>query len=141
MRNLVGWTLNGLIFLSVSRLLWLGDFDRRRLATWLPIGVYTANTCFAMALNLSIGSWFPALLSALFVLVPESLVLVPGEETRSSRVSRSRTAFSQSIWLVMRSLSLVFARSKLEIHAEGREHLPDSGPVLVAIRHFNWFCA
>jgi len=139
MRNLVGWTLNGLIFLSVSRLLWRGDFDKRRLATWLPLGVYTANTGFAMALNLSIGSWFPALLSALFVLFPESLVLVPGEETHPSRVSRSHAAFSQSIWLLMRSLSLVFARSKLEIHVEGREHLPDSGPVLIAVRHFHWF--
>ena len=139
MRNLVGWTLNGLIFLSVSRLLWRDDFDKRRLATWLPLGVYTANTGFAMALNLSIGSWFPALLSALFVLFPESLVLVPGEETHPSRVSRSHAAFSQSIWLLMRSLSLVFARSKLEIHVEGREHLPDSGPVLIAVRHFHWF--
>ena len=139
MRNLVGWTLNGLIFLGVSRLLWRADFDKRHLATWLPLGVYTANTGFAMALNLSIGSWFPALLSALFVLFPESLVLVPGEETHPSRVSRSHAAFSQSIWLLMRSLSLVFARSKLEIHVEGREHLPDSGPVLIAVRHFHWF--
>src|SRR5437588_3100643 len=129
MRNLVGWTLNGLIFLSVSRLLWRADFDKRRLATWLPLGVYTANTGFAMALNLSIGSWFPALLSALFVLFPESLVLVPGEETRPSRMSRSRAAFSQSIWLLMRSISLVFARRKWAIHMVGHEHLPDSEPL------------
>ena len=57
----------------------------------------------------------------------------------STIVSRGRAALSQAIWLVMRAISLVFARSKLIPHAEGLEHLPRSGPVLIVARHFHYF--
>src|SRR5205085_1627826 len=135
---LLSWFYMGFTSYLIANLFTLRLRLRRQTFWSLVLGTYFLTT-WDLALSLSIGSWFPALLSALFVLFPESLVLVPGEETHPSRVSRSHAAFSQSIWLLMRSLSLVFARSKLAIHVEGREHLPDSGPVLIAVRHFHWF--
>jgi uncharacterized membrane protein len=137
--NLVGWTVNCVILLSVSRLLWRGNLNTHYLAIWVPFGVYTANTGFVMGLNLGLGLWFPLALSVLLVLLPESLVLIPSEETRISRISPGRTALSQLIWLVMRAGSRVFARRKVELHVEGLEHIPRSGPVLIAARHFHWF--
>jgi 1-acyl-sn-glycerol-3-phosphate acyltransferase len=56
-----------------------------------------------------------------------------------SPVSRGHPALSQPIWLVMRACSQVFFRSKLIPHAEGLEHLPPSGPVLIVARHFHYF--
>jgi len=141
MQNLVGWALDGLIFLSLSRLLWRARIDTRAmryLATWLPFGVYTANTGVALILNLGIGLWFPPLLSVLFVLFPESLVLIPGEEASRLQVNRARVMFSQSLWLVMRVASRVVIRRNVAIQAEGVNHLPGSGPVLIAARHFHW---
>jgi 1-acyl-sn-glycerol-3-phosphate acyltransferase len=62
-----------------------------------------------------------------------------GEETRTLRDSWGRRALSQVMWLVMRAGSLVLFRSKLIQHAEGPEHLPRSGPVLIVARHFHWY--
>lgn len=137
-RSLFSWALYGLVLMSVSRLFWRTSPDTQHLAIWLPFGVYTANTGFVMALNLGMGLWFPLCLSALLVLLPESLVLVPREETRASRVGPGRTAISQSVWLMMRAGSWIIRR-KLEMRAEGLEHLPRSGPVLIAARHFHYF--
>ena len=140
MSSLVGWTFDGLILLTVCRLLWRSNLDTRRVATWLPFGVYTVNTGFAMVLSIGRGLWFTPFLSVLFVLFPESLVLVPREgEMRTSRDGRVRAALSQSVWLAMRALSLVIGRRKMDIHAEGLEHVPQSGPVLIASRHFHYF--
>src|SRR6266851_3940547 len=92
-RNLGGWALNGLIFMGVSRLLWRSKLDMRRLATWLPFGVYTVNTGFVMALDLGAGLWFPLFLSALFVLLPESLAFYPKEEMHGTRAGPGRAPF------------------------------------------------
>lgn len=141
-RTLLGWTVNCLVFLGVSRLLWRQNLDpqsRANRSAWLPFGVYTGNTSFVMALNVSVGLWFPALLSAVFVLLPESLVLFPPTETRDSRTGRVRVIFSQGIWLVIRAISLVIARRSLNPDYEGLEHVPRSGPVIIAARHFHYF--
>jgi len=137
-RNPLGWLLNGLLFLSLIRLLWRSNFDTRRMITWLPFGVYTASTGFAMALNIGVGLWFPPILSAFFVLLPESLVLFPRQERYNLHASSGRKAISVSLWWVMRASSLVFAWRRIDIHAEGLEHIPSSGPTLVAARHFHW---
>src|SRR5579863_473750 len=139
MRNLVGWTLNGLIFLGISRMLWRSNFDTRRVAAWLPAGVYTANTGFAMALNLGAGLWVPPVVSALFVLLPESLVLFPRQEGRISQASRGRAAISLSLWWLMRAGIVAFPWWKIDVQVEGLEHVPRSGPTLIAVRHFHWF--
>jgi putative membrane protein len=43
------------------------------------------------------------------------------------------------MWLIMRACSMVLFRSKVIPHAEGLEHLPRSGPVLIVARHFHYF--
>jgi len=62
-----------------------------------------------------------------------------GEETRTLHDTWGRTALSQVMWLVMRAGSLVLFRSKLIQHAEGLEHIPRSGPVLLVARHYHWY--
>lgn len=140
MSSLVGWTFDGLILLTVCRLLWRSNLDTKRVATWLPFGVYTVNTGFALVLSLGTGLWFTPFLLVVFVLFPESLVLVPrAEEISIAPEGRGRAALSQSVWLVMRGLSLIIGRRTVDIHAEGVEHVPQSGPVLIAARHFHYF--
>jgi uncharacterized membrane protein/1-acyl-sn-glycerol-3-phosphate acyltransferase len=139
MRNLLGWTLNGLLFLSVARLLWRSNVEQKRVAAWLPAGVYSANTGFALALNLGLGLWFPLLLSAFFVLLPESLILLPRDAKNSARIGRLRMGISLFLWEFMRVGTLFFARRKVTIDAEGLEHIPTSGPTMIAVRHFHWF--
>jgi uncharacterized membrane protein/1-acyl-sn-glycerol-3-phosphate acyltransferase len=138
MRNLPGWLLNGLLFLSIARLLWRSKIEPGRVVAWLPVGVYTANTGFALALNIRVGLWFPLFMSAFFVLLPESLILLPREERHSASVSRGRAAISLFLWWVLRVGTLFFARRKVTIEAEGVEHVPQSGPTLIAARHFHW---
>ncbi len=58
---------------------------------------------------------------------------------RMSKMSKTRTALSQVIWLVIRAGSQVLFRRKLIPHAEGLDHLPRSGPVLIVARHFHFF--
>ncbi|HLH62406.1 MAG TPA: carotenoid biosynthesis protein [Ktedonobacteraceae bacterium] len=140
MSSLAGWTLDVLILLTVCRLLWRSNLDTRHVTTWVPFGVYTVNTGFAMMLSLGSGLWFTPFLLIVFVLFPESLVLVPGnDEIRASPYGRGRAALSQSVWLVMRGMSLVIGWRTMVIQVEGVEHVPQSGPVLVAARHFHYF--
>lgn len=139
MRNLLGWTLNVLLFLFVARLLWRSNIEQKRVVAWLPAGVYSANTGFALALNLSLGLWFPLLLSVFFVLLPESLILVPRDEKRSARIGRVRAGTSVFLWWFMHYGTLFLSRRKVTIEAEGLEHIPTSGPTMIAVRHFHWF--
>jgi putative membrane protein len=78
-QNLVGWSLTGLLFMGLSRLLWRGDIDAGHAATtaWFPFTVYAANLVFAMALSLSAGLWPAAVLAVLAGLIPASLALHP----------------------------------------------------------------
>src|SRR5947209_5787646 len=61
------------------------------------------------------------------------------QETHPLRDTWGRTALSQVMWLVMRAGSLVLFRRKLIQHAEGLEHIPRSGPVLLVARHYHWY--
>lgn len=56
-----------------------------------------------------------------------------------SFVSTGCTALSQAMWLVIRAGSRIVARTKLIPHAEGLEHIPRSGPVMIVARHFHYF--
>ncbi len=133
--NLVGWSLTGLIFMSVSRLLWREQVNTTRLVTWLPFGMYVANTCFAIALTLGAGIWQPLLIAVVLGLVPASLVLWPASsgsgggkrDTLARRISR----------LSVRKGSALLARRHVTFQVEGREHLPEQGPVLLVARHFH----
>jgi uncharacterized membrane protein len=97
-QNLLGWSLTGLLYMAVSRLLWGGDVDVDRVTptAWFPCTVYGANVVFAMLLSLSAGLWQPVVLAALAGLLPAILAIRPlsrrsprqGEQTW--RVSPSR---------------------------------------------------
>ncbi len=138
-RNLVGWSITGLIYMSVSRFLWREDLDGLRVATWLPCGMYTANTCFAIVLNLGAGLWLPPLIGLLLGLLPASLVLLPPRPREPGVPTESK---GQEVVRAMSHLSVrkggqaLLKRNAL-LSVEGVEHLPPTGSVLIAARHFH----
>jgi uncharacterized membrane protein len=98
-QNLVGWSLTGLLYMGLSRLLWGGDVDVGRIAgtAWFPFTVYVANVFFAMALSLGAGLWPPVLLAALAGMLPAAIALrshwpplLPSPGERMWRASPSR---------------------------------------------------
>jgi len=74
-QNLVGWSLTGLLYMSLSRWLWRRNIDlaRDRIAVWFPLAVYVANLAFAMAISVSVGLWLPIVLAALAGIAPACL--------------------------------------------------------------------
>ncbi len=136
-RNLVGWMLTGLIFMSVSRLLWQSQLDVRRVVTWIPFGVYVANTCFAMALSLGVGLWLPPLISVLFGLIPASFTLLLKPAVEAPTPERGDTIATRVAQLTLQSGSRVIGKRRLQIAVEGLEHVPRSGPVIIVARHYH----
>jgi putative membrane protein len=55
------------------------------------------------------------------------------------KLVRFRSLLAQIFWLIMRVGSLVIGRRRLKFSVEGTEHIPRSGPVLIATRHFHYF--
>jgi 1-acyl-sn-glycerol-3-phosphate acyltransferase len=55
------------------------------------------------------------------------------------KILKFRTLLAQIFWWVMRVGSLVIGRRRLKFSVEGVEHIPRSGPVLIAARHFHYF--
>jgi uncharacterized membrane protein len=133
--NLLGWSLTGLIFMSVSQLLWREQVDATRLVVWLPFGMYVANTGFAIALTLDAGIWQPLLIAVVLGLLPASLVLWP----TSSRPGGGKggTLIRRISQRVVRWGSVLLSRKQVSLQVEGREHLPERGPVLLVARHFH----
>jgi carotene biosynthesis associated membrane protein len=77
LRNLAGWLGTGLVFIAAGRFAWMRPIDTRRMAAWLPFGVYAANVLWAMALSLSVGLWPTALAAIGLSLLPAALALRP----------------------------------------------------------------
>jgi putative membrane protein len=139
--NLLNWIIMCVVLLGVIQLFWRDRLQVENLAVAVPVGIYTANLGFAMILSLGMGLWFPLLLSALFVLAPETLALYPREEgaLEARGGGRGRGFTSQVIWLIMYGCTLVLTPFQLKLSAEGLENIPRSGPVLIAARHFHYF--
>src|SRR5579859_232000 len=135
--NLVGWMLTGLIFMSVSRLLWRSKLDVRRVVVWAPFGVYVANTFFAVALSLGVGLWLPPVISVVFGLIPASfaLLLKPADEARVPE--HKDTIAARMALLTLRVGSRVIEKRHLQITVEGLEHVPRSGPLIIVARHYH----
>jgi putative membrane protein len=76
-KNFIGWSVTGLLFMAVSRYVWKEDADPGAGWLWLPVGVYAANLVFAMVISASVGLWFPVLLAVLLGLVPAALAVIP----------------------------------------------------------------
>lgn len=137
--NLVGWSLTGLVYMGLSRLLWRTNLDAQRVAVWFPYGVYVANTVFAIVLNLSAGLWIPVLIAVILGLIPASLALLkPGRDVQPSPTTEPRTSIAKRISLLTVSTgSRVLTHRKIQVRVEGLEYVPRSGPVLIAARHFH----
>ncbi|HEY0753602.1 MAG TPA: carotenoid biosynthesis protein [Ktedonobacteraceae bacterium] len=136
-RNLVGWALTGLVYMSISRLFWRENLDVKRIAAWLPFGMYTANTCFAIALALAAGIWQPLLIAIGLGLLPAALVLW-SDSSRPGHSPGGRLIQSLS-HLTIRRTSALLSRRHVTYRVEGREHLPQDGSVLIVARHFHHF--
>ena len=76
-KNFVGWSLTGLVFMALARWSWNEDLDVRSpaLRPWFPFTVYTANTVFAMVLAGSVGLWGAIVLALVLGIIPATLVL------------------------------------------------------------------
>jgi putative membrane protein len=81
-QNLVGWSVTGLAYMGLSRLLWGSDVAPPAPASArFAFTVYAANLVFAMALSLGAGLWPPVVLAILAGLLPASLALRGGRGT------------------------------------------------------------
>jgi putative membrane protein len=74
-KNFIGWSLTGLLFMAISRILWRRDADPKAVPMRLPLAVYAANLAFAMVLSAGVGLWYPILLSAVLGLLPAALAI------------------------------------------------------------------
>jgi len=122
LQNFVGWSVTGFLFMGLSRLLWRRNAGPDEFPAWLPFGIYTANIVFALALSLSVGLWQPAIAAVFLGVLPATLAL--GRTT-----SPAATA--------MRLGSRAIAGRRLQLTVEGLEHVPTSGPALIAARHYH----
>jgi putative membrane protein len=143
-RNLVGWTLTGLIFMSVSRLLWRRQVDPNSLAVWVPYGVYVANTVFAIALSIgAAGLWLPPVLGVVFGIVPATYAMrLNAQRTRGTPGAASRPSAAGGVAARMTALALrvggrALLRREADLTVRGLDHVPASGPVVIAARHFH----
>ncbi len=60
-KNFIGWSVTGLLFMAISRALWRRDIDPASLPMRVPLAVYAANVAFAMVLSAGVGLWVPIL--------------------------------------------------------------------------------
>ncbi len=135
-RNLVGWTATGLIFMLVSRLLWRSDFvPSDKFPVWVPLTIYIANTIFAVALNLGASLWVPAVVAVILGILPALLALKKVKDhTTPSETQQKSTPGDEAARFTMRNVSRTLTRN-VTMHIEGREHIPASGPVLIVAHH------
>jgi putative membrane protein len=136
-RNLVGWMLTGLIFMSVSRLLWRSNLDVRRVVVWVPFGVYVANTVFAIALSLGVGLWIPPVISVVCGLIPAALVLLLKPASRASLPAGGDSIATRMADLTLRVGGRVISKRNFDFTVEGLENIPRSGPALLVARHYH----
>ncbi len=138
-RNLVGWSITGLIYMSVSRFFWHENLAVQRITLWLPLGMYAANTCFAIVLNLGVGLWLPPLIGLMLGLPPIIFMLSlrhpqkPGgsDENRGQAVVRTMSH------LTVHKGSQALLRHHATCSVEGVEHIPLTGPTLIVAHHYH----
>jgi carotene biosynthesis associated membrane protein len=73
-KNFIGWSVTGLLFMAISRILWREDVKPQAVPMLFPLAVYTANVVFAMVLSAGVDLWMPILLAAVLGLIPAIVV-------------------------------------------------------------------
>ena len=79
-KNFIGWTFTGILFMALSRWLWRSDFNVARTPMGIPFAVYAVNILFAMVLSAGVGLWMPIVLSLVLGIVPAAIIFWPSEE-------------------------------------------------------------
>jgi len=74
-KNFIGWSLTGLVFMAVSRWIWGEDINAVDVPVWFPYVVYGANLAFAIVLSASVSLWIPIILSLVLGLLPATFAL------------------------------------------------------------------
>lgn len=70
LKNLIGWTVTGFVFMTVSRLAWRTVPDTGQMSLGIPMATYLANLGFAVVLSFSVGLWQPVVLAVLLGVIP-----------------------------------------------------------------------
>lgn len=135
--NLVGWSITGLLYMSVSRLLWQEQPHISRARVWLPYGMYLANTGFAMLLALGAGLWQPLVIGAVLGLLPATLILCPPLRSSEKTKGLAGRLVGRISYLTVRAGSGLLLGRRVTCTVEGKEHLPEQGAVLIIARHFH----
>lgn len=76
-KNFIGWSITGLIFMTFSRFLWREDAKLRAHELQIPLGAYLANLFFAMVLSAGVDLWIPVLLAAVLGMLPALATMMP----------------------------------------------------------------
>lgn len=135
--NLIGWSVTGLLFMSVSCLLWRRNVEISSLKTWLPFGVYAANTCFAIVLTLGAGIWLPSLMALLLGLLPATFAFRSAPRKHGQRGYDSERVAGRISHLVVQRGSSSIVKRQFTNEVSGLEYLSRQGPVLIVARHFH----
>lgn len=93
-QNLVGWSVTGLLYMGISRMIWRQNMNAVDLAptAWFPFAVYAANLIFAMFLSLGAGLWPPVVLALVAGMLPAWLAM------RSPRLGAAPAPDSAAVW-------------------------------------------
>jgi putative membrane protein len=90
-KNFIGWSVTGLVFMAVARFLWRKDVDPRATEARIPAVIYGLNLVWAMVLSASVDLWIPILLAAVLGLAPAILALrdpAPRDPRRQLELAR-----------------------------------------------------
>jgi putative membrane protein len=135
-QNLIGWSITGLFYMSVSRLLWGSPLNVRRITAWLPFVVYAANSGFAIALALGAGIWEPSIIAVLLGLLPATLAFLPAVND-ANEGEPANTIVHHMAHLTIHRIADLLTRRKVVSEVYGLDHIPEHGPVMIVARHFH----
>jgi putative membrane protein len=92
-KNFIGWSVTGLVFMALSRYLWRDEIDARTTQLQIPAFVYALNLLWAMVLSASVDLWIPIVLAIVLGLVPAILALrIPTPSDPRRRLELARDA-------------------------------------------------
>ncbi|MEX2314824.1 MAG: carotenoid biosynthesis protein, partial [Thermomicrobiales bacterium] len=144
LKNFAGWAFTAALFMGVSRLLWRRDVRAAEYSATVPFAIYLVNMLFAMVLSAGVGLWGPVVLGVVLGVVPaaaawRSRAAAPdaGTSTPSTRRSSSPSPVEAVTQRVLATGAKIAGSRGMDLRVEGAQSLPETGPVLIAARHFH----
>lgn len=85
-KNFIGWTATGLIFMGISRWLWQEEPDTttRRFPVVVPFAVFAVNTVWASVISASVHLYIPIVLAFALGVIPAGVALFVGRNATAS---------------------------------------------------------